>query len=76
MSTHATLGHSFIAASRNSSSGAVYSWAASETSSTASALGRADIVAAPWDEPRPPTPGVSTSTSPPDSSLRGNPTSA
>ena len=76
MSTQPTFGHSFMAAARNSSSGPVYSCAASETSSTASALGSADMVAAPCAEPSPPTPGVSTSTSPPASSLRGSPTSA
>ena len=76
MSTQPTFGHSFMAAPRNSSSGPVYSWAASETSSTASALGSADMVAAPCAEPSPPTPGVSTRTSPPASSLRGSPTSA
>ena len=57
MSTQPTFGHSFMAAPRNSSSGPVYSWAASETSSTASALGSADMVAAPCAEPSPPTPG-------------------
>ena len=40
VSTQATFGQTDAACARNSSSGAVYSWAASETSSTASARGQ------------------------------------
>jgi hypothetical protein len=47
VSTQATVGHTDAACRRNSISGAVYSWEASETSSTASADGNAAIVAAP-----------------------------
>ena len=60
---------------RNSTSGPVNSWLASDTNTTASAIGSAPIVAALWAEPRPPTPGVSTMTRPSVSSLRGIDTS-
>ena len=76
MSTHATFGHMRTAAARKSSSGRVYSCAAAETMMTASAAASAAVVAAPCAEPRPPTPGVSTSTRPPASRVRGMPTSA
>src|ERR687893_760785 len=54
VSTHATLGHTLAAWRRNSSSGAVYSWEASDTNSTASAEGSMAIVAAPCTEFSPP----------------------
>ena len=76
VSTHATFGHTAIAWRRNSSSGAVYSWEASDTSSTASAAGSVAAVAAACTELSPPTPGVSTSTSPPASTARGSPISS
>ena len=76
MSTHATFGHMRTAAARKSSSGRVYSCAAAETMMTASAAASAAVVAAPCADPRPPTPGVSTSTRPPASRVRGMPTSA
>ena len=75
MSTHTTLGHMRRAVWRNSSSGPVNSWLASDTNTTASAMGSAPMVAAPWAEPSPPTPGVSTITRPSASSLRGSDTS-
>ena len=68
-----TVGHMATAVRRNSSSDAVSSWEASVTNSTASAEGSTLTVTALWVEASPPTPGVSTSTSPVASSWRGRP---
>src|SRR5258705_7189206 len=73
--TQPTFGQSERAVDRNSSSGPEYSCDASLTNSTASAIGSAPIVIVECVDPKPPTPGVSTSTSPPASNGDGTPTS-
>jgi hypothetical protein len=60
VTTHATFGHSFIAAPRNSSSGPVYPGRRRDQPFS---LGSADIVAAPC-RAEPADAGVSTSTKP------------
>ena len=75
-STAATLGEMRIACLRNCTSGSVYSCEASDTSSTAWADDSAESVASAFDESSPPTPGESTSLSPPLRISRGSSTSA
>ena len=75
-STAATFGEMRMACLRNCTSGSVYSCEASETSSTACAVDSADRVARALDESNPPTPGESTSFSPPLRISRGSITSA
>src|ERR1700694_4774896 len=59
----------------NSSSGPEYSCDASLTNNTASAIGSAPMVIVECVDPRPPTPGGSTGTSPPCNKGAGTPTS-
>src|SRR4051794_22472444 len=76
VTTHVTLGHSAAACRSRAISGAVNSWEASVTRSTASAVGSRSSVLSERAAPTPPRPGVSTSCSPPVSSRRGSSTSA
>src|SRR5919199_558988 len=75
VSTQTTVGHSAAACSRKAISGAVNSWLASDTTRTASAVGSRSTVRSARCAPTPPTPAVSTSSSP-SSSCRGSSTSA
>ena len=75
MITPTTFGQVRMAVARNSSSGPLYSWEASDTKRTASAIGSAPRVITAWAPANPPTPGVSTSTRPPWSRGAGRPIS-
>ena len=75
-SAETTFGEMRMACLNSCTSGSVYSCDASDTSSTACAVDSADSVVSALNDSRPPTPGASTSLSPPRSSSRGSSTSA